>query len=880
MKDNQQPQTIYLKDYQAPDFFIETTYLNVKLAEVSSLVSSTLQISRRNDSDATVLVLDGEDLELVELYIDGQTLDPSRYQVTLTELIINDVPENFSLMIITRLYPQNNTRLDGLYKSSGNFCTQCEAQSFRRITYYLDRPDVMSRFTVKITADKTSYPVLLANGNLIESGDLQDGQHFAVWEDPFVKPCYLFALVAGDLAKIEDSFTTQSGRNVSLEIYSEPHNIADCDYAMISLKKSMQWDEEVYGLEYDLDRYMIVAVEDFNMGAMENKGLNIFNTKYVLASKSTATDQDFQGVEAVIGHEYFHNWTGNRITCRDWFQLSLKEGLTVFRDQTFSGDMGSHSAKRIADVRLLRSRQFPEDAGPMAHPIRPSRYIEINNFYTLTIYEKGAEVIRMIHTLLGHEGFHKGIKLYVERHDGQAVTCDDFVSAMEDANQYDLTQFKHWYDQAGTPLIRAEGHYDADKKTYQLTLSQETPATPEQNTKPLFHIPVSLGLLNPDGTEAALTLDHETQTGPCQRVLSLIDQQQTFCFKNIHAKPVPSLFRGFSAPVNIEHNISNDQLCFLARHDTDSFNRWESAQILGSRTLLSLADQVEKQQALNQPIEYLGVIQSLLADQKTDPALLAEALIIPDVEVAAISEPVIKLDQLQIAREYIRHQIHHHLGAQIRERFLTLNKSEPYQVEAKAIGRRRLKAVLLDLLCATEQEQDVQLAYQLYQSADNMTDTISALSILSGSSSDFREPCLNDFHQKWQSNSLVIDKWFALQAKTNLNTTIDDVRKLLKHPDFNHNPNRVRSLIGVFAMANPLQFHRHDGAGYQLLSEFVIQYDAVNPQVNARLVSAFAQWRRYDNNRQALMHTELERILSTTDLSKDVYEIASKTLGA
>lgn len=882
--DKSTPQAIHLKDYAPPPYLIDTVDLAFDLGEEVTQVRSTLALRANPDaaSPAGALVLDGQDMRLISVALDGRTLDPSEYSVGPESLTIPGPPESFSLEVVTELKPQENTSLSGLYRTSGNFCTQCEAEGFRKITYFLDRPDVMARYRTTITADALKYPVMLSNGNLVASSKMSgDGRHTVTWEDPFAKPSYLFALVAGVLVHVEDTYVTRSGRTVTLRIYVEPGNQDKCGHAMESLKKSMAWDEEVFGLEYDLDIFMIVAVGDFNMGAMENKGLNVFNTKYVLAKPETATDTDFLGVEAVVAHEYFHNWTGNRVTCRDWFQLSLKEGLTVFRDQEFSSDMHSRPVKRIADVQRLRAAQFPEDSGPMAHPVRPDSYIEINNFYTTTVYEKGAEVVRMIHTLLGAEGFRKGMDLYFERHDGQAVTCDDFVAAMEDATGKDLGQFRRWYSQAGTPELAVTGEHDAAARTYRLTVRQSCPPTPGQPTKLPFHIPLALGLLDRSGADIPLRLAGEPAPAGTSRVLDVTQPEQVFEFADVPHQPVPSLLRGFSAPVKLRVPYTDDDLTFLMAHDSDAFNRWEAGQTLATRLLLDLvADRAE-----NRPLElspgFIDAFSRILKDPDLDPAFAAQALTLPSEGYLGQQMPVIDVDGIHEVRTFARRAIAGRLRDDLLATYRAMGGNEPFSIDAAAIGRRALKNLALGYLMALEDAEAVELCVGQFHNAQAMTDVIAALGLLADTRLPQREAALRRFYDLWKDEPLVVDKWFSIQAMSERPETLDEVTALLAHPAFEiRNPNKVYALIGGFAGGNPVRFHDAGGGGYRFLADQVLTLNRLNPQVASRMVKMFARWRKYDPQRQALMRAELERIVGTPGLSRDVFEIASKSLEA
>ena len=879
LRDN--PPTIYLKDYTPPEFAVDQIDLRFELGEKHTVVTSDLKLHALETGGhlPTTLTLHGLELELLELVLDGKAVDSKQYRVEGETLSIDNVPDKFRLKIVTRIYPQNNTSLEGLYVSNNKFCTQCEAEGFRKITYYPDRPDVMAPFTTTLVADKGKYPVLLSNGNLVEKGDLDGGQHFATWKDPFKKPSYLFALVAGNLDCLEDKYTTASGREVTLQLFVEPGNLDKTRHAMDSLKHAMQWDEQRFGLEYDLDIYMIVAVGDFNMGAMENKGLNIFNTAYVLAKPETATDNDYEGIEGVIAHEYFHNWTGNRVTCRDWFQLSLKEGLTVFRDQEFSADMGSAAVKRISDVRMLRAMQFAEDAGPMAHPVRPESYVEINNFYTVTVYEKGAEVVRMYQTLLGRDGFRKGMDLYFERHDGQAVTTDDFRAAMADANGVDLAQFRRWYSQAGTPVVEVTATYDEKNNKYTLRLAQSCPDTPGQSDKEPFHIPFAIGLLDEKGKDIPLQLESESSAGSTTRVLEFTQAEQQFTFVNVPGVPVPSLLRGFSAPVKIKSELNNEQLAFLLANDSDPFNRWDAGQQLSINILLKLMDDIENGRALNLDPLFIDAMRKTLISTYLDPALIAEALVLPGEGYLIELTPPANPDTVHQAREFVRTQ----LATALRNDFLSVYEANQvrgdYQYNAVDAGRRSLRNICLSYLSTLADNEAIQRCMQQYQQADNMTDTFAAMVPLNNIDCPERAQVLQEFYDQWKGEALVVNKWFSLQASTSLPDAFQYVQQLLQHPDFDiRNPNRVRSLIGAFSRGNPLHFHNADGRGYRFVADQVLQLDALNPQVASRMVSVFNNWRKFEPGRQELMKEQLERIVATPDLSKDVYEIVSKAL--
>ncbi|HKJ28942.1 MAG TPA: aminopeptidase N [Desulfuromonadales bacterium] len=874
-------QTIYLKDYRPPSYLVETVDLHIELSPAQTKVCTTIQIKANPDCSEkrAGLHLYGRQLELLSIKLDGRELTAGEYQVDSEGLTIPVVPERFVLETLVEINPDGNTALEGLYRASEIFCTQCEAQGFRKITFYPDRPDVMARFTTTLVGELETTPVLLANGNLIESGHLDDGRHYARFEDPFPKPSYLFAMVAGKLTAIDDSFVTMSGRKVSLQIFVEERNRYKCEHAMLSLKNAMRWDEEVFGLEYDLDEYKVVAVDDFNMGAMENKGLNVFNSKYVLAKAETATDVDFQGIEGVIGHEYFHNWTGNRVTCRDWFQLSLKEGLTVFRDQEFSADMGSRAVKRIGEVRLLRNFQFPEDAGPMSHPVRPESYIEINNFYTATVYNKGAEVIRMYQTLLGKEGFQRGMKLYFERHDGQAVTTDDFLAAMADATGTDLNQFKRWYSQAGTPVLDIEGRYDDEAKTFCLTVRQSCPDTPEQSAKQPFLIPLRVGLLGPDGQDLPLQLDHEKKAQVGSRTLELTEAEQTFTFVNLSVAPVPSLLRDFSAPVKVHYAYDREDLTFLFAYDSDAFNRWEAGQRLATDLLLEMVGDIRAKRAAEVPGDFLAAFRSALQDREADPALLSLALTLPgEVELAeamGVADP----GAIHAARQTLRKTLALELKEELTAVLGAMQDNGLYSLNSQAIGRRSLKNLCLGYLALLDTPSIQQNCFDRFVDADNMTDRMAALTCLVHNRLPRWEEALAAFYHQFETDPLVVDKWFTLQATSPQSETLTEIETLMAHPDFTmRNPNRVRSLVGAFAQGNPVRFHDLSGAGYVFLADRVIELDILNPQVAARLVSPLSRWRRYDSERQDMMKVQLERIQLQENLSTDVREIVGKSL--
>lgn len=863
----EQPPVIHLADYSAPPYAILSVDLTFDLEPTGTLVRSELQIERATGHTGPI-TLDGEDLRLKEIAIDGAPLSADRYEQTEAGLILQDAPQAFTLTTVVSIDPEKNTRLEGLYQSNGIFCTQCEAEGFRRITFFPDRPDVMSVYRVTLRADRTDCPVLLSNGNLTGSREMDDGRHETVWEDPFPKPSYLFALVAGRLDVLEDTFKTRSGRTVDLKIWVEPGNAPRCAYAMDSLKRSMKWDEDRFDLEYDLDIFNIVAVSDFNMGAMENKSLNVFNAKYILADSLTATDADFANIEAIVGHEYFHNWTGNRVTCRDWFQLSLKEGLTVFRDQEFSADMRSAAVKRIQDVRMLRARQFPEDAGPLSHPVRPESYMEINNFYTATVYEKGAEVIRMLHALLGEEGFQKGMKLYFERHDGQAVTCDDFVAAMADANDADLDHFKLWYSQSGTPELSASWTHDAKANALTLSLTQETKPTPGQEDKNALQIPVRMGLIGPNGS----TLGQE-------QVLTLDNASGTFVFDGVPAGSIPSLNRGFSAPVTLKADYTPEERARLMACDPDPFARWEAGQQYATALLLDMISDLRDGKVPVVDRDFMTALGQLVTNEDLDPAFRALAMALPSEDYIAEQMRPVPVDEIHEARTTLRRAIGDTLWdafADLHERHSVTGAFDP---GAEAAGKRALRNAALAYMVATEEPDAVALAKSRYDQADNMTDRMAALASLTDVAGDAREAALADFYERFRHDEQVIDKWLSVQAMSSLPETLDRVKALTEHPVFSlKKPNKVRALIGAFAMGNPIRFHALDGSGYRFVTDMLIELDGLNPQVAARLLGVFGQWRRLTADRSQAMRAQLERIAGTEGLSRDCTEIAGKSL--
>ena len=893
---NASARTTYLKDYSPPPFTIETTDLHFDLYEDHASVVAKLLFKCNGGSDVTTLRLHGQVLTLEKVFINGQQLNSDQYSqddesltVPALDSLLGETFEEFQFECHTRIEPQNNTALEGLYKSKKMFCTQCEAEGFRRITYYLDRPDVMSVFTTTVAADKAKYPVLLSNGNNIASGDVDGApdRHWVTWEDPFKKPSYLFALVAGDLLSLDDTFVTCSDREIELRIFVEEKDIDKCDHAMLSLKNSMRWDEEVYGREYDLDIFMIVAVDDFNMGAMENKGLNVFNTSCVLASPQTTTDFSFQRVEAVVAHEYFHNWSGNRVTCRDWFQLSLKEGFTVYRDSEFSADMGSRTVKRVEDVSFLQTVQFAEDGGPMAHSVRPDSYMEISNFYTVTIYEKGAEVVRMIALLLGPEKFRAGSDLYFERHDGQAVTTEDFVKAMEDASNIDLGQFRNWYYQAGTPVVSIQSEYDADTKRYTLYVSQSCPDTPGQSNKKPLTVPLRLGLLGSDGKDLPLRLlVDDASPSKTDRVLSVTQQEQQFVFEGLESEPIPSLLRGFSAPVRLQYDYSRAELLFLMVNDSDGFNRWNASQLL----TIGLIDELQSDLAAGRDLAlpqslvdaYAGVLDSTLSDPSVDKAMVAQLLSLPTVGFLIERAAVADVESIHRVREFLLNGV----AAKFYSLFLdvyTANTSDAeYAANAESIARRSLKNLALSYLMRSDKDEAVTLAQTQFVHASNMTDQLSGLRCLvnsgAGAAVDLKRDALDSFYKQWSHEPLVVDQWFVAQAVCQLPGSLAQVKQLLEHADFDiRNPNKVRSLIGAFCAQNHLGFHDASGEGYEFLADQVLVLDKLNPQIASRLLTPLTRWRKFSAKRQGLMQAQLRRIKAQKELSKDLFEIVEKS---
>ncbi|MGB7344555.1 MAG: aminopeptidase N [Pirellulaceae bacterium] len=860
-------------DYAPPTFWISNVELEFDLDPRETIVTASISLRRNAEQPSRSLELAGEQVELRSVHVDGKQLGENEYDVSGDTLTLSDLPDECTLKTVVAISPVTNKALSGLYQTSGNYCTQCEAVGFRRITYFLDRPDVMARYRVTIRGDKTTCPVMLSNGNRVESKDLGDGRHEVVWEDPHVKPSYLFALVAGNLKCYRGLFTTCNGRKVALEIWVEPQNIDKCEHALVSLQKSMKWDEDVFGLEYDLDIYMIVAVNDFNMGAMENKGLNVFNSKYVLASPETATDQDYLQIEAVIAHEYFHNWTGNRVTCRDWFQLTLKEGLTVFRDQQFTADQTSAAVKRIDDVAGLRAGQFAEDSGPMAHPIRPESYISMDNFYTSTVYRKGAEIIRMYHTLLGDDGFRQGMDLYFQRHDGCAVTCDDFRAAMGDANDTNFDLFDHWYSQAGTPELFVQRNWDEAAGKLTLSMRQNYPDLPGDlpgtiDRKPV-PLPIRVGLL--DAETGSELLQYSS-------VLLLDRASDEFVFEGLKSEPAVSALRDFSAPVRLRMDRSEEELAFLMAHDTDSFNRWDAGQKLATTLLLQMALQAASGQELQLPILFSDAFGKLLDDDTVDEAFKSLAITLPGESVLGQEMKVIDPEAIHAAREFFRRSLAEAHSEKLTAIYQALAADGVYRNDQRSINRRRLKNTVLAYLSKIGAPETNRLVAQQYESADNMTDQQAALSILANLQTPQRAAALDSFHQKYHHDPLVLDKWFAVQASASLESTLAEVRRLTTHQDFSiDNPNRVRSLLGLFSV-NQSVFHQADGAGYELLGDYVLKIQSGNPQLASRLVSAFNNYRRFDEPRQELMRAQLTRIAAEPKLCKDVHEIVQRAL--
>ncbi|MEK2025164.1 aminopeptidase N [Vibrio parahaemolyticus] len=865
---SQAPQAKYRKDYQAPSHTITDIDLTFDLYDNDTIVTALSKVVQKGES--TTLELDGEGLELRSVKVNGE--DWAHHEVKEASLVLSDLPAEFELEIITKIDPEANTALEGLYKSGGAFCTQCEAEGFRRITYYLDRPDVLAKYTTKVIADKATYPYLLSNGNRIAQGEAENGRHWVQWQDPHPKPAYLFALVAGDFDVLRDKYTTMSGRNVDLEIFVDKGNLDRAGHAMTSLINSMKWDEERFGLEYDLDIYMIVAVDFFNMGAMENKGLNIFNSKFVLANDQTATDRDYLGIEAVIGHEYFHNWTGNRVTCRDWFQLSLKEGLTVFRDQEFSSDLGSRAVNRIDNVRIIRGPQFAEDASPMSHPIRPDKVIEMNNFYTLTVYEKGSEVIRMYHTLLGEEGFQKGMKLYFERHDGTAATCEDFVSAMEDATGVDLKQFRLWYSQSGTPTLRVNSEYNAEAKTYALTVEQFTEATQDQAEKQALHIPFDIELYDSKGQVIPLIINGES----VHNVLDIKQDKQTFVFENVAEQPVPSLLREFSAPVKLEYDYSDAELIFLMKHATNDFARWDASQMLLAKYIRQNVTNVQTGSEVQLSEDLIDAFRGVLLDENLEPAFIAQVFSLPSINEITGWYKQIDVDAVDTVLNIMTVSLSAALEDELSATYHTLKQAE-YTIDHAAIGKRALRNQCLQFLAHTDKGNTLVKAQ--YEAANNMTDTIAAMSAANSAQLECREELMADYSDKWKHDGLVMDKWFALQGTNPAEDALEKVKATMNHEAFSlKNPNRTRSLIGSFLAANPVRFHDKSGSGYQFAGEILRQLNDSNPQVASRMIDPLLKFRKYDEARQAMIRAELEKLKAMDKLAKDLFEKVTKAL--
>ncbi|MGZ3775519.1 MAG: aminopeptidase N [Pseudobdellovibrionaceae bacterium] len=866
----------YLKDYKIPPFTVETINLDFNLNEEFCIVKTKSQIKKA--VPGSELRLNGEDLKLISIKMNGQLIDAQNYQLTPEELVIVDVPDTFTLEIETELQPQNNTSLEGLYKSNGIFCTQCEAQGFRKITYFFDRPDVMTSYTVTIEADKAKYPVLLSNGDRIKVEDLGNGRHKAYWRDPHKKPCYLFALVAGDLGVIRDSFVTQSGHKVNLEVYAAHGKQERCWHAMDSLKKSMKWDEETFGLEYDLNDYMIVAIDDFNAGAMENKGLNIFNSRLVLADSLSATDVDFHRIESVVAHEYFHNWTGNRVTLREWFQLSLKEGLTVFRDQEFSADMTDRGVQRIEDVDSLRTGQFAEDAGPNAHPVRPESCMAVDNFFTMTIYEKGAEVIRMMQTIVGRKGFRKGMNEYFRRHDGQAVTTEDFAAAIAEPNEKDFTQFKRWYSQAGTPIVSVQEKFAADKNEYHLTLEQTCPATPNQAHKDPFHIPLMIGLLDKNGQELNLSCDKIQVNSDGKNLIELKEQQEHFVFKGLQERPVLSILREFSAPVNLKWNAKEDDLYFLMKKDTDSFNRREMAQKLAIGVLHQLVESARKKETLTVDPRYLDAISSIVCDENMDPAFKAKMLQLPSNAILAQQETALDAEAFHQARTTLRKAIANENREELLRIYKTFHGMNPTSRDTKTFGHRTLKNQALGYLSELHQPEIYELVNAQYWDSQNMTDRMKAMTLLATSDNIYRDKVLNHFYEEWKTDSVVINKWFVAQANSTRKQTLEDVKSLTKHPAFNiSNPNNVYSLLRAFG-DNIVCFHEATGESFSFYADKIIEIDGKNPQVAARLCSAFNFVKKLEPQLKEKALQQIKRIVTVETLSKNSRELLQPTL--
>ena len=896
---NAQSKTTHLKDYNPPEFTIDKTELFFDLYEDRTLVSSKLLFKKNlkiNSNASDILSLHGKDLTLESLKLDNVELSPDKYISDSESLTIPDLsailgrdPVEFILECITKIEPQNNTALEGLYKSKKMFCTQCEAEGFRRITYYLDRPDVMSSFTTTISAEKDKYPTLLSNGNKIDEGYFEgdSSRHWVTWEDPFKKPSYLFALVAGNLVSLDDTFITCSNRTIKLQIFVESKDIDKCSHAMSSLKNSMRWDEEVYGREYDLDIFMIVAVDDFNMGAMENKGLNIFNTSCVLANSRTTTDAAFQRVEAVVAHEYFHNWSGNRVTCRDWFQLSLKEGFTVFRDSEFSADMGSRSVKRVEDVTFLKTIQFAEDSGPMSHSVRPDSYIEISNFYTVTIYEKGAEVVRMISNIIGPEYFRKGSDLYFNRHDGEAVTTEEFVKAMEDASDTDLSQFRLWYSQAGTPKISIKSSYNKNEETFTLAIEQSCPATPKQEIKKPFYIPLRIGLLDREGNALPLVTNSTTlkNGSSTDQIFPITESKQKIVFREIKSEPIPSLLRGFSAPVKLGYSYTREELYLLMVHDEDGFNRWNASQLLAIDVIDEL-QMVDNGSELKIPAilsqAYTGVLKHVLTERDVDKAMVKHLLTLPSESFLLEQSEIADIELIHSVRESILDNLSKDLFGLFEQIYRQNEAVVDYVADAESIARRSLKNMALNYLVRSGKEEWLDKCIYQFEKANNMTDQIAALRALilcgGGGVGIKKGEILSSFYSQWQHEPLVVDQWFVSQAIDPSPNTLQNVKDLMRHEDFDiKNPNKVRSLIGAFCSQNHICFHARNGGGYEFLADRVIELDGINPQIASRLLTPLTRWKKFDNYRQGLIQSQLQRIKASPNLSKDVFEVVQKS---
>ncbi|HLL29056.1 MAG TPA: aminopeptidase N [Xanthobacteraceae bacterium] len=874
-----EPQVIRLTDYRLPNWLIDTVDLDVRLHPGATRVVARLRVRPNPEGESKApLVLDGDELTLAGLAVDGEKLGANSYAATPSSLTLHEPPQKpFDLTIETTIDPSANTKLMGLYRSNGTYCTQCEAEGFRRITYFLDRPDVLAVYRTRIEAERDDAPILLSNGNPVEAGPMPGtNRHYAIWHDPFPKPCYLFALVGGKLAAVEDHFVTQSGRKVKLAIYVEPGREDRCAYALDSLKRAMRWDERAFGREYDLDVFNIVAVSSFNMGAMENKGLNVFNDKYILASPETATDGDYAGIEAVIAHEYFHNWTGDRITCRDWLQLCLKEGLTVFRDQEFTSDERSRPVKRISDVRALKSNQFTEDAGPLAHPVRPETYHEINNFYTATVYQKGAEVVRMLKTLLGDKGFRAGMDLYFTRCDGTAATVEDFLGCFADANGVDLSQFKLWYSQAGTPELALRGSFDAAQSRYHLEVRQVVPPTPGQSAKQPMLIPLAFGLLGKDGRDLPLI---PADGGKNEGMLRISAAHQTFTFGGIHERPVPSFNRGFSAPVKVVSNLGEEDFVFLAGHDGDAFNRFDAASTLAMRHLVASAAALRAGKKPTRPDALISAFALSLDDGRLDPAFVAQVVAVPgETDIAHEIGNDVDPDAVLAARQTLKRTLSKALAARCDKIYQRLSVPAPYSPDAASAGRRALKNAALDLIAASGEKPGIERAFRQFRDADNMTDRFAALAILSAHAAAEREQAFDEFQTRFAGDPLVMDKWFALQAQIAEPATLGRVERLMQHPAFSlANPNRVRALIGAFGAGNPSQFNRRDGKGYKFLADIALELDPKNPQVAARLLSFFKSWRALEPIRRAAAEAELRRV-ARAKLSADSADIVGRAL--